>query len=64
MNEREMSCELCGDTAELHLHGRCHPTAPLRIELNKGIMSVFCYLPTCNRLIGQFAVTPIMKVKV
>ncbi len=42
-------CELCGDFPT-HLHARCHPTAPLRIELHEdNLLVMYCFVPTCNR---------------
>lgn len=49
-------CDLCSDWP-VHLHGRCHPMAPLRVELTEdGTLSLFCYVPDCNRLITRFKV--------
>ncbi len=51
-------CELCGDFP-VHLHGRCHPTAPLRAEMDEnGRLSLYCYVPECNRFIADFDVNP------
>jgi hypothetical protein len=48
-------CELCGDQPEiLHLHARCHLTAPLRAELEGDTITLFCYLPECNRKVAAF----------
>lgn len=54
----EPKCDLCGDTGELHLRGKCHPTAPLRAELEDGVLSLYCYIPECNRLVAQFTCQP------
>lgn len=56
----EGSCSFCGDfSAHLHIHARCHPAAPLRAELSEGYLTLFCYLPDCNRRVGQFKITEI-----
>ena len=58
----DQGCELCGDIPvdELHLHARCHITAPLRVELHthgdKRILRVFCYVPDCNRHVADFEI--------
>lgn len=47
-------CDLCGDFP-VELRGRCHPTAPLRIELHEdGVLVCYCYLPDCNREVARF----------
>jgi hypothetical protein len=52
------NCELCGNQPEiLHLHARCHLTAPLRAELEDNTLSLFCYLPECNRKVASFKLT-------
>jgi len=54
MSEGIKGCGLCGD---FEIHGRCHPTAPLRMAmLDEKTMEVRCYLPDCNRLIARFKV--------
>lgn len=46
-------CELCGDFPVM-ISGRCHPTAPLRIEMeDSSTMAIYCYLPDCNRLVAK-----------
>lgn len=51
-------CDLCGDQPEiLHLHSACHMTAPLALTLDKDILEVRCYVPTCNRLVAKFRVS-------
>ena len=51
-------CEFCSDSdgqpEVLYLHARCHPSAPLRAELENGTLALFCYIPECNRLVAQF----------
>lgn len=50
-----LSCELCGDTGTLVLGTRCHPSAPLRVELLESCVAVFyCYIPECNREVARF----------
>ena len=49
-------CELCGDFPA-ELRARCHPTAPLRIEMeDANTMAVYCYVPECNRLVARFKI--------
>ena len=49
-------CELCGDFP-IHLHARCHPSSPLRAQMNReGELELFCYLPDCNRHVATFKV--------
>ncbi len=58
------TCEFCHDSPELsklHLRARCHPTAPLRVELQSGILSLFCYIPSCNRLVARLEVAEHLK---
>ena len=46
-------CDLCGDFP-VHLRARCHPTAPLRMEMDeRGKVSVYCYVPECNRFVAE-----------
>lgn len=48
-------CGLCGDNSQpLHLHASCHMTAPLRAELENGVLTLFCYRPDCNRVVARF----------
>ena len=49
------SCDLClcGDAGLLDLHARCHPRAPLRAETENGMLSLYCYVPECNRLVAR-----------
>ena len=51
-------CELCqdGKDAMLFLHAICHPTAPLRAQLDGTTLTLYCYVPTCNRLVATFEV--------
>ena len=49
-------CELCGDFP-VEFRGRCHPSAPVRIEMDEfRILSVFCFVPDCNKLITRLPV--------
>jgi hypothetical protein len=42
-------CSLCGDFPVI-LSGKCHPSAPLRVELYEdNVMIFYCYDPQCNR---------------
>lgn len=55
MNEK-CGCELCGDFPAI-LSGRCHPCAPLRIEMeDEQTLAIYCFLPDCNRLVAKFTV--------
>ncbi len=50
-------CELCGDNhGPLNLHSKCHLTAPLRAELEDGVLTLRCYVPTCNRVVVKMRV--------
>lgn len=49
-------CDLCSNTGPLHLRGRCHPTAPLRAEMDGAMLTLWCYVPECNRVVAKFAV--------
>lgn len=56
MGEEIKGCDLCGDFPA-EIHGRCHPTAPLRMVMLDGeTMEVRCYVPDCNRLVAKFKV--------
>ena len=55
-NKEINGCELCGDFPVV-LSGRCHPGAPLRIEMDdSNTMYIYCFLPGCNRLVAKFNV--------
>lgn len=57
MTSRELLCDLCGDNAApQHLHARCHLTAPLRAELEAGVLTLYCYHPACNRVVTRMPV--------
>ena len=58
-------CSVCKDGGGahhlLHLHGRCHMHAPLRLayrrtHIDRGILSVTCYIPSCARPVASFGV--------
>ena len=54
MKKLESGCELCGDFPA-RLHSKCHPSAPLRMELaTPTLLIVRCYVPTCNREVAKF----------
>jgi hypothetical protein len=53
---RQKGCELCGDFPAM-LVAKCHPTAPLRVEITEaGVLVLYCYLPTCNRIVARVTV--------
>ena len=53
-------CDLCSDnTGPMHVRSRCHMTAPLRAEIWDGVITLFCYVPTCNRVVSQMRITAI-----
>ncbi len=60
MSKDKLGCDLCGDnTGPLHLHAKCHMTAPLRAELDGGVLTLYCYVPTCDRVVTRMRVTSI-----
>jgi hypothetical protein len=53
----DKGCDLCGDFPAV-LRPRCHPTAPLRMELvSPTELVVRCYVPTCNREVARFNIS-------
>lgn len=52
------SCDLCGDAGPLVLGGRCHPSAPLRVVLDGDVLTLRCYVPSCDREVAVFRVVP------
>lgn len=53
-DKTQEGCELCGDWP-VHLHPKCHPTAPLRLEMGEaGTLVAYCYVPACNREVARF----------
>ncbi len=59
-DKTDKGCDLCGDnTGPKHVRSRCHMTAPLRAELQDGVLTLFCYVPTCNRVVTRMRVTAI-----
>jgi len=54
--EAVKGCDLCGDFP-VRLHARCHPLAPLRVEMPSAAEIVFyCYVPDCNREVARFPI--------
>ena len=64
MSEREQDgCELCGDWPS-RLSSKCHPTAPLKVEmLEGGILVLSCYVPECGREVARFWVLAIREAE-
>lgn len=60
----DISCDLCADTGPLILRGRCHPTAPLRVDIDNNVLTLRCYIPDCDRLVAQFKVTEFQNPEV
>jgi hypothetical protein len=49
-------CDLCGDFP-VQLRAKCHPTAPLRVEMtHESELVLYCYLPECNREVARIRV--------
>lgn len=56
--EPNVTCDLCGDNRQpMHLHARCHLTAPLSATLENGVLTLRCYLPECRRVVARFNVS-------
>lgn len=56
-DNQKPSCDLCSDQPEiLFLHARCHLTAPLQATLEGSVLTLRCYVPSCNRVVGTFRV--------
>jgi hypothetical protein len=56
MADEMKGCDLCGDFP-VELRAKCHPTAPLRVELTEqGELILYCYLPDCNRIVTRLKV--------
>jgi len=52
-------CELCSDWPVV-LSSRCHPTAPLRLEMiDEETLVAYCYLPQCNREVARFKIAKV-----
>ena len=49
-------CEFCNNTGPLVLLPRCHLSAPLRVVLDAGVLTLRCYLPGCDRVVARFKV--------
>ena len=56
-----MKCDLCNEPA-LHIHSRCHITAPLRVEIEGNELKLYCYLPECNRHIATYRIESNEKI--
>ena len=62
MSDNIKGCSVCDDnTGPLHLHSQCHMTAPLRAELHRDLLYLFCYVPDCDRLISVMKVADIVS---
>ena len=59
----EAKCDLCGDNSRVHLHSRCHMTAPLAADIAEGVLTLQCYVPECGRILGQFRVGEIADLQ-
>ena len=56
MSNPSRGCDLCGDFP-VHLRARCHPAAPLRVEIpHAGEIVFYCYLPDCNREVARMLI--------
>lgn len=54
-------CDLCDDNrGPMHLHARCHLSAPLMASLEGGVLTLRCYLPACGRVVTQMRVVEIL----
>lgn len=66
MNEEKKlkGCDLCGDFPA-ELRARCHPTAPLRIEVvDNETVVCYCYLPDCNREVARLKISEIIPAPI
>ncbi len=52
--QRAPKCDLCDDTGALKARAKRHPSAPLRAELAGNILTLYCYVPTCGRVVTRF----------
>lgn len=58
-------CDLCGDNqGPLDVRAACHMTAPLSASLEDGILTLRCYVPTCNRVVCSFRVSSVIPSNV
>jgi hypothetical protein len=64
-DEVKPACDLCGDVGILHLHALCHPSAPLRAELDgpAGTLKLYCYDRDCNRLVATFNISGVTAAR-
>lgn len=56
-------CDLCEDNhapGPLHLHARCHMTAPLQASIEGHILTLRCYLPECRRVVTRMRIAEIL----
>ena len=62
MNNEQIKCDLCGDEGVMHLHSKCHLTAPLSAEYEKesGILTLRCYVPECRRIVAEIKVEKLL----
>ena len=62
-------CSACGDGGHahhLHLHARCHMHAPMQLAyrrtgIDRGVLSVRCYVPDCARHVATFGVRAVLE---
>ena len=62
-------CSMCADGSHahhLHLHARCHMHAPMRLSyrrtgIDRGVVSVQCYIPHCAKPVATFGVREIIQ---
>lgn len=53
-------CDFCGGFPA-RLTGRCHPLAPLHIEMvDSQTMVIRCYVPECNKLVAVLKVAEVL----
>ena len=46
-------CDLCGDFP-VHFLPKCHPSAPLRVEMTQErVLILYCYDLACNREVAR-----------
>lgn len=51
----DKKCDLC-DNPAMHIHAKCHITAPLRAEIDGTKLTLYCYVPECGRKVAQFEI--------
>lgn len=66
----QKECEICvGSNETFFLTGRCHKGVPLRAILENveedgrpvSILTLYCYVPTCGRIVAKLKVAEFMK---